>query len=377
LNSRSTKELILANEKLLLESRERQRSQAALEQSERKYRELVENANSIILRVDEGGEITFFNEFAEKFFGITEAEILGKNLFGTVIAVKGGSEEQKGALIREFLKPTEYLIFNETECLRKNGEPAWVAWTNRAVVDAQGMVREFLIVGMDITERKQVENALYQVNTKLNVVSSIARHDILNKLTIISSTLSLLDDNITDPKLTEFLKQAQAATLAITRQMEFTRDYKNMGMEKAEWQNVEHTIHKVVDNNYGSGIQFDLRLDGLEIFADSWLKKAIFNMTDAIIRQGLRTKTIHVSYQESDEGLDLFFEGDAKGIPAEDKEKIFVHGFGNTDALGLFLVREILAITGIAIKETGDPEKMVRFDIRLPKRGFRWREKNS
>jgi PAS domain S-box-containing protein len=369
-----TKELTLANEQLLQESKERQKSQAALEQSERKYRELVENANSIILRVNDKGVIIFFNEFAERFFGTSQAEILGKNIFGSIIAVKDKSEKDNDELVRIFLKPTEYLTFNEKECLRRNGELVWVAWTNKAVFDSHGTVREYLIVGMDITERKQVENALHRVNTKLNVVSSVARHDILNKLTIISSTLSLLKESITDPKLINFLKQSEAATIAIIRQMELTRDYKDMGMEKADWQDVEETIHKVLDNNYGNGIHFDLRLNGLEIFADSWLKKVFFNMTDTMIRYGLRTKTIPVSYKESEDGLDLYFEAECKGIPVDQKEKIFEHGYGNTNGFGLFLTREILAITGITIKETGDTENMVRFKIHVPKRGYRFKD---
>jgi PAS domain S-box-containing protein len=370
-----TKELILANEQLLQESKERQKSQAALEQSERKYRELVENANSIILRVNDKGIITFFNEFAENFFGISEGEILGKNIFGSIIAIKDRSEKEVEESVRSFLKPTEYLAFNEIECSKRNGELVWVAWTNKAVVDSHGMVCEYLIVGMDITERKQVENALYQVNTKLNVVSSVARHDILNKLTIISSTLSLLKENITDPRLTDFIKQSVTATIAITRQMEFTRDYKNMGMEKADWQDVDETIHKMLDNNYGKGIHFDIRLNGLEIFADSWLKKVFFNMTDTMIRHGLRTKIIHVSYKESEEGLDVFFEGDGIRIPVDQKQKIFEHGYGGTNGFGLFLAREILAITGITIKETGDAENIIRFELRVPKRVYRFSEK--
>ncbi len=372
-----TKELIHANEQLLQESKERQKSQAALEQSEKKYRELVENANSIIVRVNHEGVITFFNEFAEKFFGTSQAEILGKNIFGSIIAVKDKSGKEIEESIRSFLRPTEYLTFNEMECLRGNGESVWVAWTIKAVVDSNGTIREYLIVGMDITERKQVENALYQVNTKLNVVSSVARHDILNKLTIISSTLSLLNESITDPKMKEFIKQSEAATTAITQQMEFTRDYKNMGMEKADWQDVDETIHKALDSNHGKGLQFDLRLDGLEIFADSWLKKVFFNMMDAMIRYGFRTKIIQVSYKESEEGLDLFFEGDCKGIPVDQKEKIFKHGYGNTNGFGLFLVREILAITGITIKETGNPEWGVRFEFHVPKRAYRFKENFS
>lgn len=372
-----TKELIHINEQLVRESEEKKKSQDALERSERKYRELVENANSIILRVNETGTITFFNEFAEKFFGIPQAEIIGKNIFGTIIAVNEGDETRIEESVRNFLTPTEYLTFNEIECLRRDGEPAWVAWTNKAVSDPGGSVNEYLIVGMDITERKQVENALYQVNAKLNLVSSVARHDILNKLTIIYSTLSLLKDKITDPALLGFLQQAERATIAINRQMEFTRDYKNMGVEKADWQDVAETLHKALDNNYGKDIQFALPLEGLEIFADSWLKKVFFNIMDAFIRHGSRVNTLRVSYNETEEGLNLVIEGGEKGVPADQKEKIFEHGYGNMNGYGLFLAREILAITGISIQETGLTETSIRFELQVPKRAYRFSVQRS
>jgi K+-sensing histidine kinase KdpD len=146
-------------------------------------------------------------------------------------------------------------------------------------------------------------------------------------------------------------------------------------VEKADWYDVDETIHKVFDNNYGNGIQLDLRLNGLEIFADSWLKKVFLNMTDAMIRYGLRTNIIQVSYKESDNGLDLVFEGDCKGIPVDQKERIFEHGYGNTNGFGLFLAREILTITGITIKETGEPGKNLRFNIQVPKRAYRFKDR--
>jgi PAS domain S-box-containing protein len=369
-----TKELTHANEQLVQESKERQKSQAALEQSERKYRELVENANSIILRVNDKGIITFFNEFAEKFFGTSQEDIIGKNIFGSIISVKDGSEREIEESVRSFLSPTEYLTFNEINCIRRNGEPVWVAWTNKAVVGSGDTDNEYLIVGMDITERKQVENALHQVNTKLNLVSSVVRHDVLNKLTVLYSTLSLLKEKIADPDLKSTLNLAETATIAITHQMEFTRDYKDMGREKADWQDVEATIDNALANNHGKGIHFELKLKRLEIFADPWLKKVFFNMTDAMIRYGLRTKTIQVSYKESEDGLDLFFEGEGKGIPVDQKERIFEHGYGGTNGLGLFLAREILAITRIIIKETGDTENKVRFEIHVPKQGYRFKD---
>jgi len=118
-------------------------------------------------------------------------------------------------------------------------------------------------------------------------------------------------------------------------------------------------------------------LKGLEIFADPWLKKVFFNLIDFMIRYGLRINTMRISCQDSENGLELFCEGDGKGIPADQKEKIFEQGYGNTNGFGLFLAREILAITGITIKEIGDTEKMVRFELKVPKRAYRFIEKNN
>lgn len=150
-----------------------------------------------------------------------------------------------------------------------------------------------------------------------------------------------------------------------------------MGMEKADWQDVEKTIRSVIDNNFGAAPGYNLRLKGLEIFADSWLKKVFFNITDAMIRYGIQTKNIQISCKESEKGLHIFFEGEGKGIPHDQKERLFEHGYGGTNGFGLFLAREILAITGITIRETGEPGKNLRFDLQVPKRVFRFTEEFS
>ena len=73
------------SESLKSEIADRRKAEAAIRKSEAKYRELVENANSIILRVTPEGVITFFNEFAQRFFGYSDSEILGQNVTGTII----------------------------------------------------------------------------------------------------------------------------------------------------------------------------------------------------------------------------------------------------------------------------------------------------
>ncbi len=67
----------------------------------------------------------------------------------------------------------------------------------------------------------------------------------------------------------------------------------------------------------------------------------------------------------------LIVADDGVGVPLADKERIFERGFGRNTGLGLFLVREILGITGMSIRETGEPGKGARFEVTVPKGMFR------
>jgi PAS domain S-box-containing protein len=366
-----TLELKITNEQLVKEIDGRQKSSIALEQSEKKYRELVENANSIILRINNSGIITFFNEFALDFFGFPEHEIVGKNIIGTVIPFLENSDTNASTLIQSFLKPTDLMTSNEIECNRKNGEKVWVAWINKAIHDAKGNSIEYLVVGMDITERRLGENALQRVNAKLNLVSSITRHDILNRLTVIYGIISLLQEGISDPTFSDYLKKAEESAIAIKRQIEFTADYKNMGLEKADWQKVNDSLRQSCENVDLKGVTLDIFTKNLEIFADPWLKKVFFNLIDNTLRYAEHVTKITVSYRESGDGVDLIFEDNGSGIPSDEKEKIFERGYGKNVGYGLFMAREILAITELTIQETGEPGKGARYEIHVPKRFYR------
>ena len=223
----------------------------------------------------------------------------------------------------------------------------------------------------EIDERHQVEKALHQINAKLNLVSSIARHDILNRLTVIYGIISLLQEGISDPTFSDYLKKAEESAIAIKRQIEFTGDYKNMGQEKADWQNVRNSVQQSYENVDLKGVTLDLFTDNLEIFADPWLKKVFFNLIDNTLRYAEHVTKITVSYHESDDGLDVLFEDNGIGIPFDEKEKIFERGYGKNIGYGLFMAREILAITELTIKETGEPGKGARYEIHVPKRYYR------
>jgi PAS domain S-box-containing protein len=128
--------------------------------SEDKYRQLVENADCIILRMGEDGKITFFNEFAQKLFGYTERQILGKNIIGTIIPEKNISGRNIEKLIKDIKRRPELYTTYENENICKDGRRVWVAWANKVIRDEQRGMTEILCVGHDITERKQMEKQL-------------------------------------------------------------------------------------------------------------------------------------------------------------------------------------------------------------------------
>ncbi len=142
------------------EIEERRKAEAAIRKSEAKYRELVQNANSIILRIDMHGRITFFNEFAQAFFGYSEDDILGRTSMGTIIPVNDSEGRPMQAMLDQIAQFPEQHGYYEMENIRRNRERVWVAWTNKAVRDGAGNIVEYLCIGHDITEAKQSQQAM-------------------------------------------------------------------------------------------------------------------------------------------------------------------------------------------------------------------------
>ena len=148
---------------------ERTSAEYSLRESEIKYRELVENANSIILKLDGDGNITFFNEFAENFFGYKEEEILGKNPVGTIIPHRDLEGNNLELVYNEILQNPARFISYENENMRRSGDRVWVSWANKPLVDAAGELLGILCIGTDITDRRKAEIALLHLNEKLEI----------------------------------------------------------------------------------------------------------------------------------------------------------------------------------------------------------------
>jgi PAS domain S-box-containing protein len=155
----------------------------ALKESEVKYKQLVESANSIILRMDGKGVITFINPFAQKYFGYSEQDIVGKNIVGTIVRERESAKRDMGAMLQNIGTNSEQYASAEIETIRKNGETAWISWSNKALVDDSGTMTEVLCIGNDVTVQKQHEDLLEKWNSDLEerVKLGTARLSIANE----------------------------------------------------------------------------------------------------------------------------------------------------------------------------------------------------
>ncbi|HBO43737.1 MAG TPA: hypothetical protein DD670_07355, partial [Planctomycetaceae bacterium] len=133
---------------------------ARLRESETRYRQLVENVNSVILRMDRRGNITFVNRFACSFFGYPEDELLGKNVVGTIVPEVDGAGQNLVEEIRDICEHPERHQNHENENMHRDGGRVWVAWTNKGLFDQNGELAEILCIGNDLTGRKHYEEAL-------------------------------------------------------------------------------------------------------------------------------------------------------------------------------------------------------------------------
>ena len=177
------------------------RSFHQIQESEKKYRDLVESANSIIMRLDMDGRIIFFNEFAQKFFGFSETEIAGKNIVGTIMPDTHVSRLELTNLLEALKKDPDRTGVVESRNILKSGDTAWVAWTYKPIFNSDGSLKEILCIGNDISELKRSEQDKRKLEShlqrarKMEAIGTLAggvAHDLNNILSGIVSYPELL-----------------------------------------------------------------------------------------------------------------------------------------------------------------------------------------
>jgi len=335
---------------------------------------IIHNAKVWISVLDPKGTILVWNNAAEEISGYLADDVIGKNTIWKQLYPDPVYRKQVAENILDIIKKNAFVENFETRIRTKSGNEKIIWWNTQPLRDTSGKPVQFIAIGQDNTERKRAEDALRQANKQLNLLSDITRHDILNQLLVLRGYLELSHDVIDKPEaLKEYIKKEQQAANTIDEQITFTRDYQNLGVAAPAWQNVNARIRNAMVALPLRAVHIEPDPADPEVYSDPLFEKVFYNLIDNALRYGgSDLKTIRFSSKESDTSLEIVCEDDGVGITDEDKKKLFRKGFGKHTGLGLFLSREILAITGIGITENGVPGKGARFEITVPKGGYRF-----
>lgn len=177
-NMMDSEENVLGSIITMTDVTERTRMEKTLQQSQEKYKDLIETSNSIIMTLDKDLSISYMNEFGLNYFGYTAEELIGRNVVGTTVPVRDETGRDLAAMAQDIKNHSEKYSTNVHQNMRKNGELVWVSWTNKAKHDEAGNLVEILSIGNDITHLKKAEQALLESKEQYRMAVEATRDSI-------------------------------------------------------------------------------------------------------------------------------------------------------------------------------------------------------
>ncbi len=347
----------------------RKEAEQRLAESEEMHRSFLQHFHGIVYRAVEG-EPVFLHGAVTEITGYRPDEIgSGTPSWSSLIHPADATE-----IIERYttLYDTPGDRFGgDYRIIRRDGSIRWVHEVIRHRIGETGTsIIEASIV--DITSRREMEEALTRSNEKLNLLQSVTRHDIFNQLNSLSAYTELMKDLITDPQASEYCAGLEATIERIYRISTFTHDYQKVGVQGPIWQDLRMVINRGFGARSPDGIILENEVSGCEIYADPLLEKVIYNLVDNCSKYGGDpVSRFCVSCHEVGGELLICLEDDGDGIDSSLKDHLFQYGAGRGTGLGLFLIKEILSITGISIKAVRCTLGGAGFEIRVPHGSWR------
>ncbi len=353
---------------------ERERAEAALAEKEAFLSAIVENI-PVVLFVKDAGDLRTvrINRAGEALLGCPREAVYGKtdrDLF------PGETADLFTETDRRVLAEGRILDIPRETIRTKSGER--ILHTMKIpLCDADGAPKYVLGISEDITERVAVEEALNRATRKLSLLNGIAFDEMRSAVFSLSGYIELETDAAMREQQEQYRRKQAAIMQTLRDLLDFAKTYQDLGQRPPTWQNVMHAFLYAVSHLDTLELSRDLRVDGLEIYADPLFEKALFVLAENAVLHAAGATRIDLWYRETDTGLVLVFEDDGAGVPVDMKEMIFERRCEEKPGMGLFLAREILSITDIAIRETGTPGEGARFEMLVPKGAYRFAERRA
>jgi PAS domain S-box-containing protein len=319
---------------------------------------IIDSAESLIIGMDMDGTVTIFNRKAEQLSGRKREQVLGRNyftLFDTEKGVEGGKawlrEMALGKRSRERIK----------ELPGRDSNPS-IWWHNTVVQSGDRLV--MVGIGVDITERMDLNHRMEDLNESLLLLNRIMRHDIMNDLNVALGSIQLYEKK----RERRFL---ESATRSLTKSVDLINDISDLERLRAPADlrevKVKDVVDKVVENRADQDVRINVKGEGTAM-ADEALSSVIDNLVGNAIMHG-QTETVDIDISNDDGQCLIRVTDEGRGIPEEVKARIFDEGFrfgetGNT-GLGLYIVKKTMERYGGSVSVKDNAPHGSVFELRL------------
>jgi PAS domain S-box-containing protein len=318
-------------------AQERKVFQKKLLASEREYRELVEGANSIILKMDRDGKVIFFNKFAQNFFGYSQQEIIGRNVLGTIIPeVESFSQRDLRGLIKDIIQRPQDYKYHENENVLRNGRRVWVAWSNQVLYDDNKEAVEILSFGRDITEEKKIKEKLKEsMKLKSKFISAVS-HELRTPMTAIKEGIDIVFDGSAgdiNPEQKEFLSLAKRNVDRLSRLVNDVLDFQKLESGRMDFDFQQNNINKLIEEVYKvmQPLARDKKIDfstdcqqGLPVLKFDWdrIMQVVINLVNNSLKFTDKGY-IKISSRHRGNTIIVSVADSGIGIKQEDRDKLF------------------------------------------------------
>ncbi|MDH7594425.1 MAG: PAS domain-containing sensor histidine kinase [Methanomicrobiales archaeon] len=348
---------------------ERKAIEEALFDSEIKFRNIVEKSLAGVYMIQDD-RFVYVNPTFARIHGHTVSSLM--STIHPRDLVFDMDQERMAELERQYrvegLGPFHY----EVRHIRADGEVISVE-VRESIVEYHGKPA-IMGTALDVTETRKNRNALKSANEKLNLLSSITRHDLLNQITAVMGFVDLATEDGDHEQVHSYLGKASSVIQRMYKLLQFTRDYQNLGLHTPEWMDVQQTFTRAASMLSVPDLTIVVLTGNLQLYADPLLEKVFYNLIENSIRHGGHVTRIELRYEEIPDGLLLVYSDDGMGVTPENKDAIFKRAYGSNHGYGLFLCQQILTLTDMRIVENGEQGRGARFEISIPKGNFRFAE---
>ncbi len=333
-----------------------------LSSKEEKYRRLFETSKEGIMILDaETGKILEVNQAFENLLGYEEKDILGKELWEI-----GKEEEIRKNILRiKIIEEEGSEEFDEVKLETKHGDEIIVELLGNVYEKENEKLIQCHI--KEVTKEKEAEE-------KEEFLHSLLRHDLLNKLQVISFYNEFMREQSVSEEQEETIQKSERAVHDCINLIEKVRKIRKVGREEIEPVNLNIIIDQVIDQE-----EHEASEKGMEIERDrvknevksGYLVQEIFsNLIENAIRHSGGSKIKISSWEENGEVV-VSVEDDGIGVPDKIKNKIFKRGYKDLETagsgLGLYLVKELVDSYGGSVEVKDSEMGGARFDVHLRK----------